>query len=209
MSRTGNSQIYSEQHPVAQEAAILHAAGFEAAAMALLEAETAGSPGAMAPRPWLMLFELHQAAGARDAFERLLARYARAFPGATPPPWKRPAPIVSAGTLALAGTLDRASGCMDRIVAHAAGRRSLALDLACVERIAFDFVGDLAALLRTLHLQGKRVIVANAAELHAALLESVGAEQCAVIMRRRCAAASHPGHSAAPAPAAALERAAA
>lgn len=184
MERTGTTQIYTEQFPPAQEAAILFAAAFEDAARALLEAEIAERPLA-SRQPWLMLLELHQAMQDRKAFDQLLMRYCKAFKTLTRPDWGYPQPIEAAGTLALRGDLGIAGDHCAEVMKHAAARKALALDMGEVRRIDFEYATRLAFTLRTLHQMNKRVILANIGELAAALLEAVGVEHHAVLMRRK------------------------
>jgi anti-anti-sigma regulatory factor len=54
-----------------------------------------------------------------------------------------------------------------------------------VSRIDFHYTGQFVDLVKTFQLAGKRVILANLNELNAALLEAIGANRYAILVRRR------------------------
>jgi hypothetical protein len=59
------------------------------------------------------------------------------------------------------------------------------VDFSRVERIDFTFAPSFCVLLRAYGMQSKRIILANIAELHAELLQSVGTGTHVALMRRR------------------------
>ena len=182
--RIGTPVFYSETHAAAHEAALLVAAGRRDAAIQLLERETAGAGGVPDRQAWLVLFSCYRHAGERERFDRLLPLYSAAFPGATPPSWSPPNPTVAPGVVAAPAALAQGCDFLQRLVAHAAGRRTLAIDMAGVETIDFGYTGSLAATLRALGIQGKRVLLANISEAHAALLEAFDVHTHATLLRR-------------------------
>jgi hypothetical protein len=179
LMRSGTNALYAEALPVLHEAAVLFAAGFVHDAIALMEKQIETS--SLDRQAWLVLFDLYYAAGKKDAFGRLSTKYRADFPGYIARAWGAPVPVMSPGTLLLAGLVDQR--CSLRLQEHAAGRRAFALDFAQVERIAFDFIGPFAGLLRTLHMQGKHVILANISEIHVVLLEAFGIERQVLLVR--------------------------
>jgi ABC-type transporter Mla MlaB component len=71
------------------------------------------------------------------------------------------------------------------LVEAAKSRRTIGVDFSRVERIDFGFAPALCALLRGWGMQGRRVILANIAELHAELLQCVGLGAHVALLRRR------------------------
>lgn len=187
MNRVGTPQLYSESPGPAGEAAVLFSAGFAQAAAALLEAQI-GREEQITPRPvWLMLHELYHLAGRRADFHALCERFCRRFGGRSGPPWGFPSAIQAPGTYALRGVVTSSSEDLSRILTHGTMPKTLAIDMGEVERIDFGSISAFSALLRNFKVAGKRVILVNTSELNAVLLEVVGADHCAVTMRRRVA----------------------
>lgn len=166
----------------AQEAAVLHSAGFTAAAIEVLHARIEG--GEADRREWVMLLELCHVEGRRDEFDAWLATYRSRFPGARHPEWGYPAPIEAPGTFPLKGLVGAKEANLDEITAFVRSRRAAAIDMGEVHRIDFDFVARLSTLMREFHMAGRRVILANIAEIHATLLEAFGIDSCVALMRR-------------------------
>jgi anti-anti-sigma regulatory factor len=77
-----------EKAPVIEEAAILYANGQDDAAIAALQhsIEHDELPRGIAPQVWLMLFDLYQATGKREAFDALCMDYTVRFE-LSPPAW--------------------------------------------------------------------------------------------------------------------------
>jgi anti-anti-sigma regulatory factor len=69
--------------------------------------------------------------------------------------------------------------------AHAASRSEVTLDMSKVSRIEFHYIAQFLELIKSLQLAGKRVILANLNELNAALLEAIGVNKYAILVRRK------------------------
>jgi len=69
--------------------------------------------------------------------------------------------------------------------AHAASRSEVTLDMGKVSRIDFHYTGHFLDLVKTFQLANKRVILANLSEINAALLEAIGVNRYAILVRRR------------------------
>lgn len=186
MSRTGTSDLYSQQPAAAAEAAILFAAGHAHAAMEMLrgriEAEGAGCGQAV----WTMLLEIFRACDKAAAFQSLAARYVREF-ACAPPEWKpREEAVQGPRMLRLKGVLAMHTD-VAALIAQARVRNIVPVDMGGVTRIDFCFAGPLCALLNEYSAQGKRIILANVSELNAQLLEAVAAPRRVTLLRREAA----------------------
>ena len=181
MWRSERNDIVAAEVSPAQEAAVLHSAGFTHAAIEALRLHVEG--GAAERREWHMLLELYHCDGRRQAFDALLAEYRREFPGARHPHWGYPAAIEAPGTIPLNGLVSKQAE-LEQLAAFVRSRRAAAVDMGEVERIEYDLLASLAKLLREFHAAGRRVILANIAEIHATLLEACGADRYVVLMRR-------------------------
>ncbi len=84
--RTGSEEYHSGSLPVAQEAAVLFSANHIDAAAALLDAEIKDPVGRNNKQAWLMLFDLHQVARKREAFDSLSMLFTVKFEQ-SPPVW--------------------------------------------------------------------------------------------------------------------------
>ena len=73
--------------PIVEEAAMLFANDQIDAATALLNQYLAGHPTESSDEPWLMLFELHQQKGAKNAFDELAMQFVLKFER-TAPVWR-------------------------------------------------------------------------------------------------------------------------
>ncbi len=184
MRPTETAQIQADTLLPAQEAAVLFSAGFIDAAIELLRAHTGEGAGKHERKAWLLLLDALQAAGRRGAFEATLAEYRTFFGGEAHPGWGYPPPIDAPGTLAVGGVLSSSCARLPGLVAHVSARKAAAIDMGCVERIDFHFLSTLATLLRDFHAAGRRVILANVSELNATLLETLGAQRHAALIRR-------------------------
>ena len=68
---------------------------------------------------------------------------------------------------------------------HAASRNEVVVDMGKVMRIDFPFTGAFFDAIKAIQLAGKRVILANLNELNAALLEALGVNRYAILVRRK------------------------
>jgi len=84
--RTGNEEFHSAPLSVAQEAAVLYAAGHSAAAESVLRAETRDPAGRTNRQAWLMLFDLFEVGQNRTEFDALSMLYTVRFEQ-SPPVW--------------------------------------------------------------------------------------------------------------------------
>jgi anti-anti-sigma regulatory factor len=153
---------------------------------------------------WELRFELLILQCKMDAFEELALEYAVAFE-ISPPNWevyvnpiaaevaKVPAPPAApmapaephAG-FALRGVVSSASANqVAELNAYAAAQAEVAIDMSKVLRIDFAFTSTLFEAIKAIQLAGKRVILANLNELNAALLEALGVNRYAILVRRK------------------------
>ena len=154
---------------------------------------------------WLLLFELLVLQGKGDAFEELGLEYAVAFE-ISPPNWEAYANTVTeavakaaSGALALAaapsapeagyemkGVLSPAStNQVAELNGHAAERAEVVVDMGKVMRIDFAFTSTFFDTVKAIQLAGKRVILTNLNEVNAALLEALGVNRYAILVRRK------------------------
>jgi len=156
-----------------------------------------------AQRPfWQLMFELYILQGRSAEFEEVGLEYAVAFE-MSPPPWEvyvnsvavaaktSVAKAVAAANPAengfpMKGVVSVASANMvAELNAYAASRPEVLIDMSSVSRIDFMYTGQFVDLVKSLHLAGKRVILANVNELNAGLLEALGANRYAILLRRK------------------------
>ena len=156
-----------------------------------------------AQRPhWQLMFELYILEGKNAEFEELGLEYAVAFE-MSPPTWEVYVNSVSAAVKSsvakavaaanpaengfpLKGVVSVAcANQMAELNAYAASRPEAVIDMSKVSRIEFMYTGTFVEIVRGLQLAGKRVILANVNELNAALLESLGANRYAILLRRK------------------------
>jgi anti-anti-sigma regulatory factor len=156
---------------------------------------------------WLLLFELLILQGKITEFEELGLEYAVAFE-ISPPNWEvyvnsvaaavlksapaaAPAPIpVSAHApeagFELKGVLSNASANqVSELSNHAISRPEVVVDMSRLLRIDFGFTGAFFDAIKAIQLAGKRVILTNLNELNAALLEAMGVNRYAILVRRK------------------------
>ena len=154
---------------------------------------------------WALLFELLILQGKTEAFEELSLEYAVAFE-VSPPNWEvyvntvavaaakaaPAAPVPPSGPMALdagfemKGVLTTASANqMAELNAHAASRPEVVVDMAKVLRIEFGYTSALFDVVKAIQLAGKRVILTNLNEVNAALLEALGVNRYAILVRRK------------------------
>jgi anti-anti-sigma regulatory factor len=156
-----------------------------------------------AQRPhWQLLFELCILQGRNAEFEELGLEYAVAFE-MSPPAWEvyvnsvaaavktSVAKAVAAANPAengfpLKGVVSIAStNQIAELNVYAASRPEVVIDTSKVSRIDFMYTGQFAEIVKSLQLAGKRVILANLNELNAALLEALGVNRYAILVRRK------------------------
>jgi anti-anti-sigma regulatory factor len=153
---------------------------------------------------WILLFELLILQGKATEFEDLSLEFAVAFE-MSPPNWEvyvnsvaaqvakaagggkggGPAPPPEAG-YALKGVLSPASSNqIAELNAYAATKTEVAVDMGMVLRVDFSFTSTFFDTVKAIQLAGKRVILTNLNELNAALLEAMGVNRYAILVRRR------------------------
>ena len=155
-----------------------------------------------AQRPfWLLLFELYVLQGKMTEFEELGLEYAVAFE-MSPPNWEVYVNPVAAAArtaegkpdvlappeagFALKGVVSAASANqMAELNGYAAARSEVVVDLGKVLRIDFGYTSAFFDVVKAIQLAGKRVILTNLTELNAALLESLGVNRYAILVRRK------------------------
>lgn len=150
---------------------------------------------------WLLLFELFVLQGKDEAFEELGLEYAVAFE-MSPPNWEVYVNTVSAAAAsttpaastaappeagyALKGVLSATSANqIAEMNGYAASRSEVVVDMGKVMRIDFIFTGTVFDAIKAIQLAGKRVILTNLSELNAALLEALGVNRYAILVRRK------------------------
>ena len=152
---------------------------------------------------WLLLFELLILQGRMEDFEELGMEFAVAFE-MSPPNWEvyvnkvaeqakatapaanaplRPAPEAGFG---LKGVLSASSANqIAELNAFASTRTEVVVDMAKVLRIDFAYTAAFFDVIKAIQLAGKRVILTDINELNAALLEALGVNRYAILVRRK------------------------
>lgn len=153
---------------------------------------------------WLLLFEILILQGKMDDFEELGLEFAVAFE-MSPPGWevyvnKVAADAAKSGAAAkpavaavapeagfeLKGVVSAASANqVAELNAYAATRTEVIVDMAKVLRVEFGFTAAFFDVVKAIQLAGKRVILTNLNELNAALLEALGVNRYAILVRRK------------------------
>jgi anti-anti-sigma regulatory factor len=155
---------------------------------------------------WELLFELYILQGKATEHEELGLEFAVAFEMSPPnweayvntvaaaaktaaPPPKAEAPAAGnepAAGYALKGVLSTASANqMAELNAYASAQTEVAIDMSRLLRIDFAFTSAFFDAVKVHQLAGKRVILANLNELNAALLEALGVNRYAILVRRK------------------------
>ena len=153
---------------------------------------------------WTLLFELLILQGKPQEFEDLGLEYAVAFEVSPPnfeayvnpvaaakPADEKSAPQSAAAVpdesgFALKGVLSVASANqVAELNAYAASRSEVAVDMSKVLRVDFGYTGAFCETVKALQAAGKRVILAGLNELNAALLEALGINRYAILVRRK------------------------
>jgi anti-anti-sigma regulatory factor len=155
---------------------------------------------------WLLLFELHILQGNMEEFEELGLEYAVAFE-MSPPSWESYVNTVAAAAARSAGAgraeASAAPGAPEagfelkgvvsaasanqiaELNAHAATRPEVVVDMGKVLRVDFAYTSAFFDAVKAIQLAGKRVILTNLSELNAALLEALGVNRYAILVRRK------------------------
>jgi len=68
---------------------------------------------------------------------------------------------------------------------YASSRTEVAIDMSKVLRVEFGFTSAFFDVIKAIQLAGKRVILANLNEINAALLEALGVNRYAILVRRK------------------------
>jgi anti-anti-sigma regulatory factor len=157
---------------------------------------------------WLLLFELLVLQGKDNDFEELGLEYAVAFE-MSPPNWEKyvntvaeafaksqqgaqaaapaaPSRAEPEAGFALKGVLSAASHTqVAELNGYAASRNEVVVDMGKVMRIEFGFTSAFFDVVKAIQLAGKRVILTGLNELNAALLEALGVNRYAILVRRK------------------------
>ena len=156
---------------------------------------------------WLLLFELLVLQGKDNEFEELGLEYAVAFE-MSPPNWEKyvntvadafakqeraaaPAPAAASASapeagFTMKGVLSAASGNqIAELNGYAASRNEVVVDMGKVMRVDFGFTSAFFDVVKAIQLAGKRVILTGLNELNAALLEALGVNRYAILVRRK------------------------
>jgi anti-anti-sigma regulatory factor len=154
---------------------------------------------------WILLFEVLILQGKMDEFEELGLEFAVAFE-MSPPNWEvyvnkvsaEAAKVATASKTAAApaappeagyelkGVISAASSNqIAELNAYASTRSEVVVDMAKVLRLEFGFTAVFFDVVKAIQLAGKRVILTNLNELNAALLEAMGVNRYAILVRRK------------------------
>jgi anti-anti-sigma regulatory factor len=154
---------------------------------------------------WLLLFEMLILQERMGDFEELGLEYAVAFE-MSPPSWEvyenriaaaakaAPPPPATAPSAraapeagySLKGVISAASANqLAEMSAHAAARAEVIVDMSNVLRVEFGYMSVFFDAVKAIQLAGKRVILADMNELNAALLEALGVNRYAILVRRK------------------------
>jgi anti-anti-sigma regulatory factor len=153
---------------------------------------------------WLLLFESFILLGKMDEFEELGLEFAVAFE-MSPPSWEvyvnkisaeaakappaakaGPAPAAPEAGFELRGVLSAASANqIAELNEYASKRSEVVVEMSKVLRLEFGFTAAFFDVVKAIQLAGKRVILTNLNELNAALLEALGVNRYAILVRRK------------------------
>ena len=156
---------------------------------------------------WILLFEIFILLGKMEEFEELGLEFAVAFE-MSPPNWEvyvnkvaadaakaataakaAPAPAAAQPPEAgheLKGVVSAASANqVAELNNYAASRTEVVVDMAKVLRVDFGYTAAFFDVVKAIQLAGKRVILTNLNELNAALLEAMGVNRYAILVRRK------------------------
>ena len=162
-------------------------------------------PGEAGKPYWDLLFELLIVQGRGEQFEELGLEFAVAFE-MSPPSWETyvntvaeaakvsapapsmpdPAKVEPSAGYAMKGVLSASSANqMAELNAYASSQTEVVVDMSRLLRIDFAFTSAFFEAVKAFQLAGKRVILANLNELNAALLEALGVNRYAILVRRK------------------------
>jgi len=152
---------------------------------------------------WQLLFEILILEGKAQEFEDLGMQYAVAFE-VSPPSWEVYVnPVAEAVSKApnaapqqeratheagfnLKGVVSTGSANqMAELNDYAAARSEIVIEMGKVLRVDFGFTAAFFDVVKAIQLAGKRVILTNLNELNAALLEAMGVNRYAILVRRK------------------------
>ena len=154
---------------------------------------------------WMLLFEMYILQGRTEEFEELGLEFAVAFE-ISPPSWEvyvnkiaqetaKPAaaPAKSAAAPAppesgfeLKGVISAAgANQIAELNSYAATRTEVPVDMGRVLRVEFGYAAAFFDVVKAIQLAGKRVILTNLNELNAGLLEAMGVNRYAILVRRK------------------------
>lgn len=147
---------------------------------------------------WLLLLELYQWLGKEAEFEETAIEYAVTFE-VSPPSWEMPEPAATRreapnpaaaaepeDVFRLRGVISEASRQqLKELIAYAADRTEVRLDMAAVTRVEFTSVGMFLTELTELDRAGKKVVISEANEMVQALLRTMGAAQFATLLKKK------------------------
>jgi len=160
-----------------------------------------GTPEIQEPY-WVLLFEIYILQAKMGEFEELGLEYAVAFE-MSPPNWetyvntvaaavaRTTAPGVAAAPapdsgFPLKGVISSSSANqLAEFNGHAASRNEVVADMGKVIRVDYAFTAQFFDAVKAIQLAGKRVILNNLNELNAALLEALGVNRYAILVRRK------------------------
>jgi anti-anti-sigma regulatory factor len=195
---SSDTQASAQAITGAREIAILVAANHLTAAEAMLRAALDDPATREDEQAWLMLLELLCLAGRREEFDALLDAYRDAH-GSSGPRWGLAEPVEAPGTHVLRGVIRGQPEELDELRRFAAARKTMVIDLGQVERIDYAGLHAFQQVFSQLSASGRRVILSNVSELAAVLLQAVGMDRHAVIMRRKVSEARLAGLTSRPA----------
>jgi anti-anti-sigma regulatory factor len=157
---------------------------------------------------WALLFELLILQGKMQEFEDLGLEYAVAFE-ISPPNWETYVNSVAASAaktaaaekaektaepaahsapegFQLKGVLSSASANqIAEFNAYAANHTEVTVDMSRVLRVDYTYTAAFFEVVKAIQLAGKRVVIAGLNELNAALLEALGVNRYAILVRRK------------------------
>jgi anti-anti-sigma regulatory factor len=154
---------------------------------------------------WTLLFELLIVQGKAQEFEDLGLEFAVAFE-MSPPNWENyvntvaaaaaksvpaektaePSAASSEAGFVLKGVLSAASANqMAELNGYAASNTEVAVDMSKVLRVDFAYTSTFFEIVKAIQLAGKRLILTGLNELNAALLEALGINRYAILVRRK------------------------
>jgi anti-anti-sigma regulatory factor len=153
---------------------------------------------------WKLLFEFLILQGKNEEFEELGLEFAVAFE-MSPPIWEvyvntvaasvaksaasaraDAAPMAPEAGFALKGVLSTSSSNqMAELNGYASTRAEVVVDMGKVLRIEFVFTSAFFDVIKAIQLAGKRVILTGINEVNAALLEALGVNRYAILVRRK------------------------